>query len=289
MYKQHSQAANFEADNQAGLLIHHAQKIEKIELPKNIWMYWQGNLPALVARCIAVIQEKHPDYHVYVLNDDNIAEFCDEEYYNFQGITSQQRADLIRLNLLYKFGGIWLDASIILLRDLNWIGSLMQEANAEFFSYYRDNNTTIKQYPILENWLMASVQGNSFIKAWLDELIRVNQQGVKNYLTELKHSYPKPNDLFQNIGNIEYLFAYVACQKVMREHHLNYVVIDCDENALMHQVKNRWVKEKILIDFAINYRAESFPYLIKLAKKERNYLLKYYDQKKFLKGTYLDF
>lgn len=289
MYKQHSQDANFEADNQAGLIVHQAKIIEKIDLPKNIWMYWQGELPDLVAKCITTIQDKHPDYNVYILNDENIKEFCDEDYYTFKNITSQQKADLIRLNLLYKFGGIWVDASTILLRDLNWISLLMKDSNAEFFSYYRNKNTTIREYPIFENWLMASVQGNGFIQAWLDELVQANQQGVKKYLDELKSNYPKPNDLFQNIGNIEYLFAYVVCQKVMRKHNFNYVVIDCDENALLHQVKNKWVKEKILIDFAINFRAKSFPYLIKLAKKERNYLLKYYDQKKFLKGTYLDF
>ena len=61
--------------------------------------------------------------------------------------------------------------------------------------------------------------------------------------------------------------AYVACQKVLRRSFPSITLIDCDENAFYYQVKNRWVKEKILIDMAINYPAEEYPKLIKTCRK----------------------
>lgn len=289
MYSTQQRDPNFEADNRAGLISIHSKVVEKIELPKNIWMYWEGNIPELVARCIDVIKEKNPDFTVTILNSSNVEQFCDVEYYGLENISHQHKADLLRLNLLYKFGGIWLDASTILNRDLNWIEELMKEQNAELFSYYRAKNTTMPKYPVMENWLIAATKGNEFIKAWLDELLRANQLGAKQYIQHIKENDVNAQEIFQDIGNLEYLFAYVACQKVMRIYQPNLVVVDCDQNALMYQVRDRWVKEKILIDLAINVRPKSEPYLIKLARKERNYLYKYYAKRKFFKDSYLDF
>ncbi|OTG83213.1 hypothetical protein B9T31_14075 [Acinetobacter sp. ANC 4558] len=289
MFATQKRDKNIEADNRAGLISFRPREISHIELPKNIWLYWDGEIPELVSRCIQVIKDKNPAFKVTVLNAENLEQFCDTQYCNIQGIALQHKTDLVRLNLLYKFGGIWLDASTILNRDLNWIEALMHEYQAELFSYYRKNNTTVLEYPVIENWLLASVKGNIFIKQWLDELLKANQMGAKNYIQDLKNNEKNAQELFQHIGNIEYLFAYVACQKVMREDQPNLVVLDCDENALMYQVKDRWVKEKILIDLAVNFRPVSEPYLIKLARKERNYLYKYYNQRKYLQGSFLDF
>lgn len=289
MYSAQQRDANFEADNRAGLISVHAAHIEKIELPKKIWIYWDGELPQLVERCIQVIREKNPAFTVTLLNSGNVGQYCNAQYDDIENMSPQHKADLIRLNLLYQFGGIWLDASTILNRDLNWIEELMQENHAEIFSYYRSKNTTVPAFPVMENWLIAVTQGNQFIKAWLDELIHANQLGAKQYIQSIQNHDQNVQDIFQEIGNLEYLFAYVACQKAMRACQPNLVVIDCDQNALMYQVRDRWVKEKILIDLAVNFRPKSEPYLIKLARKERNYLCKYYAQQKYLKDSYLDF
>lgn len=289
MYLTQKREKNIEADNNAGLTSIHARSVENIELPKNIWIYWDGVLPKLVEHCIQVIKNQNPNFKVIILNSANVEEYCDPQYLQIENISPQHKADVIRLNLLYKFGGIWLDASTILNRDLDWIEALMQAHQAELFSYYRRKNTTILEYPVIENWLLASSQGNEFIKRWLDELLKANQMGAKAYIQSIKDGYANFNEIFQRIGNLEYLFAYVACQKVMRDYKPNLVVLDCDESALLYQVKDRWVKEKILIDLAINLRPESEPYLIKLARKERNYLYKYYEQGKFFKNSFLDF
>ena len=289
MYATQKREENFEADNLAGKISIQPSKIENIELPKTIWIYWDGNTPELVQRCIEVIQEKNQNFTVIQLNAKNVAEYCDAEYLNLSHVAPQHQADLIRLNLLYKYGGIWLDASTILNRDLNWIEHLMIDNKAELFSYYRSKNTTVPEFPVVENWLLASTKGNDFIKAWLDELMYANQVGAKNYIQEIKENDADHTSIFQRIGNLEYLYAYVACQKVMRKHLPSLVALDCDQNALMYQVRNKWVKEKILIDLAINYRPKTEPYLIKLARKERNYLCKYYAQRKFLDQSFLDF
>lgn len=36
----------------------------------------------------------------------------------------QLKADILRMKLLYTYGGMWMDANSIFLKDLNWIDSI---------------------------------------------------------------------------------------------------------------------------------------------------------------------
>lgn len=90
------------------------------------------------------------------------------------------------------------------------------------------------------------------------------KQTPKLYIQEIRENEPNPKDIFQKIGNLEYLVAYVACQKVIKKYGMpSITLIDCDQNAFFYQVKNRWVKERILIDLAVNTSPMQSPKLIK--------------------------
>ena len=288
MYYYKIRHTNKKIDNYAGQLVFNPVA-NSIELPKKIWIYWEGNFPEFVEKCVQNIREKNPSYQVYVLNPENVSEYSDIDFSLLKDATPQQKADLLRFDLLYQHGGIWLDASIIVYDNLDWIPELMQKNQTECFSYYRKKNTTNIDYPVLENWLLASVKNNVFFKHWYDELYLAIQQTPKSYVQNIRNTEKNSKDFFQRISNLEYLVAYVACQKVLRRSFPSITLIDCDENAFYYQVKNRWVKEKILIDMAINYPAEEYPKLIKLAGKERNYLCQYYDKGMYFKGSFIDF
>ena len=142
-------------------------------------------------------------------------------------------------------------------------------------------------YPVLENWLIATCSHHPFIKQWLDEVIYALTLGSKAYIKQIKQ-YSNATDILQRIGNPEYLAAYVACQKVMHEYQPNLCVLDCDQNALFYQVRCGWVKEKVLIDLALNQPTLPYPKIIKLAHKERKFLLKYYERRNYFKNSLLD-
>ncbi|KAA8733188.1 hypothetical protein F4V57_08130 [Acinetobacter qingfengensis] len=279
---------NLDIDNQAGLLVLNPVQTEII-VPKIIWMYWEGKQSRLVQNCIANIKYLHPTYDVNIINSHNLNQFCDLDLSELTHILPQHRADLIRLKLLYQHGGIWLDASIILYESLDWIITLMKQEATQTFAYYRKKNTNNLKFPVVENWLMASASGNLFFKHWFDEFLIAIQQQPKNYINEIKKNNRNSADIFQNIGNLEYLIAYIACQKMMRCYDASLCLINCDQNAFYYQVKNKWTKEKILIDLAINYKPSMPAKLIKLARKERKYLEKYYDKQGYFSQSLLDF
>src|SRR5690606_30615709 len=124
----------------------------------------------------------------------------------------------IRLHLIYHYGGIWLDASILVYENLDWIETLVNQQHTNSFAYYRAKNTTQPRFPVIESWLLASVEKNIFFKYWFDELFKAIEMTAKNYIQQIRQTENHPEEFFQRIGNLEYLLIYVACQKAIRIH-----------------------------------------------------------------------
>ena len=89
------------------------------ELCDRIWIcWWQGldNAPELVKRCVESIQKNSGKYQVTIITDENYKDFVDipewvEEKRKAGIITRTNYSDLLRLSLLAKHGGMWLDAT----------------------------------------------------------------------------------------------------------------------------------------------------------------------------------
>ena len=88
-------------------------------LRNKIWIcWWQGleNAPEIVKVCVDSIKRNVGDYEVIVITDDNCKEYVkfpdwlEEKRKN--GIISRTiYSDLLRLNLLSQYGGIWIDST----------------------------------------------------------------------------------------------------------------------------------------------------------------------------------
>jgi len=84
--------------------------------------------------------------------------------YKIDSIT--RKSDFIRLELLSKYGGIWMDASIICKYSLNWIHAYQKNTDAEMVGYYINGFTTIEKYPVVENWFISCIPKSRFIELW---------------------------------------------------------------------------------------------------------------------------
>lgn len=98
-----------------------AAKNEKAE--QIIWsIWWQGevNLPEVVQRSRASLMKNHGNYKVVLLSQFNINEYITIPDYLLKLVEDKKvsfvhLADYIRVCILRKFGGIWLDATVFLL------------------------------------------------------------------------------------------------------------------------------------------------------------------------------
>ena len=87
-----------------------------------VWICWlQGEhmAPPLVQRCIESVKLHCKDRKVVVLSNENIADFIEIPSYVITkmqaGIISMTHySDIVRLSLLSKYGGIWIDSTILM-------------------------------------------------------------------------------------------------------------------------------------------------------------------------------
>lgn len=101
--------------------------VKEEDMSKNIWVcWWQGkeNAPEIVKKCINSIERNAGTHPVIILTEDNYKNYVDipewvEEKYKAGIITRTNYSDLLRLSLLAKHGGMWLDSTFLCAGNLS--------------------------------------------------------------------------------------------------------------------------------------------------------------------------
>ena len=99
-------------------------EIEKIgNIPKNIWLYWENKSghekPEYIQMCIdSVLRNCGKEFSVTILDENSVLNYLPSLRKDLNGLTIPQKADYIRLAILNKYGGIWLDSDIIVFKSL---------------------------------------------------------------------------------------------------------------------------------------------------------------------------
>jgi hypothetical protein len=84
-------------------------------IPKIIWLWWEqgwNNAPFICSYTLNSFKQMNPQFKINLVGRDNINDFIDTKYnwlFNCEGAAF--RADIIRLLLLQKYGGVYADAA----------------------------------------------------------------------------------------------------------------------------------------------------------------------------------
>ena len=110
---------------------------------KKIWMYWENKKgykkPAYLDLALETIKKNSGDYELVLLDEKSVESYITLSPFVKRISAIVQRSDIIRFNLLNKYGGIWLDSDMILLRDILRLKKLrLSDSNYLFFiSFFR--------------------------------------------------------------------------------------------------------------------------------------------------------
>lgn len=166
-----------------------------ISIPKIIWSYWHDltHVPRVVTKCIDTWIYHNTDYIINILDDSIFEELTGINIDNAFSITNnktyQKKSDFIRLNIIYLYGGIWMDASMICLVKLDWL----HNRNCEFIGYISPHT---EQDPVIDSWFLAAIPKSQFIHDWLREFNKSLSYSIdKEYCDEMVSKYPVPKDL----------------------------------------------------------------------------------------------
>lgn len=105
------------------------QKEEPIGATSPIWVcWWQGEkkMPDIVKACYSSICRHADNHSVILITEKNFQEYATMPDFIMQRLYKREMtithfSDLLRMNLLKRHGGIWLDSTILLTKDIDSI------------------------------------------------------------------------------------------------------------------------------------------------------------------------
>lgn len=227
---------------------HTIENFQENNIPKKIWTFWDSpNPPKFVNECIQTWKKYNPDYEIILLNKENVSKYLPEVDFSkikhIHGSSTEKFSDMVRLQVLAKYGGIWSDASILCLKPYDsWIPQLQEKKNAEFVGFYIDS-FTLPEYkeksPVIESWFFACVENCSLVKDWLNEFLKISDF---NSLDEYVENVISRGVNIQNISIPSYLSIHVACQKVLQQPDAKYrfELLKAEDTAFNYLTKNGW-------------------------------------------------
>jgi hypothetical protein len=171
------------------------------DFPKQIWFLWLQGLnqaPYLVKKCFFSWQKHNPDWKITFLESSNLHEYVDLKKImakNRANISNPALSDIVRIKLLNRYGGVWVDATCFCSKPLD-----------EWLFDYVENGFFAFQAPAIDrpisSWFLASKP---------QALI------AKVYEEKVEHYWTKNN--FSNQNNKRGKFVKKHIEPRMKRHH----------------------------------------------------------------------
>lgn len=146
-----------------------------INTSNKVWICWfQGkeNAPELIQKCIASAEKRLKNHEVIILTWDNYKDYCDIPDYIVKKVESKKISlvhfsDILRVSVLTKHGGLWLDSTVLCTTD----GLPDYMHNVPLFVYKEINLNSKDTMPTAaSSWLIYAGRNNNILMATRDML-----------------------------------------------------------------------------------------------------------------------
>lgn len=263
-------------------------------IPRILWSYWQGGTPPLlVQRCFDHWRRLHPHFEIRILDERGVLQCLPAIPAALDGASAAKRADWIRLELLRRHGGIWLDASTILTQPLDWVLQEQARTGADFVGYYLQQYTSVPDRPVVENWFMAAPPGSPFIEDLQREFTQeVIARTGEQYIAHLQ-ALGLYTQALQRIDMPAYLTMHLALQVILlRGGSYRLGLSPAESGPYFLHVQGRWRRAALKLRLLFMRARGPLPPLIKLRSPDRRRLDDYLTQGLYLPdsvaGQWLD-
>lgn len=194
-------------------------------LPKVAWMYWNTpEQPALIQQIHAYNRRRMSGWTTRFLNKETVKDYIPSSAFlaRYSTLKPAHQADWIRVYLLSEYGGVWIDASIIV-NDGAALDRLREEsiaARSEFTGFSLKNDRADCRSPrgvsmYIENWFIMAPKESSILRLWRAEYERAIDQGFDAYRGELKAKGVDVHLIFDN-DKSTYLTQHACLQTVLQ-------------------------------------------------------------------------
>ncbi|KAG0652503.1 O-glycosyltransferase [Hyphodiscus hymeniophilus] len=162
---------------------------QPVESEKNLWTFWDtglSNMRPYVRRNVIGWVRRLPGWTVRVLDHVegsplNVSTFLDplafHDAFNNRTMTGPyvgaHSGDVVRLPLLYRYGGVWMDAGTMLFRNID---DICWKVLADSTTPYEIAGIAPGTEPgndVIMNGFIAAKKGNGFIKKWHEVYLEI--------------------------------------------------------------------------------------------------------------------
>lgn len=141
---------------------------------KNLFVYWDSGFeaaPPVVKQCLKSVKAHVPTgWQLHVISEENVAQYIRmpdfvREMVQTGNMCRAHYSDILRFSLLWHYGGLWLDATCLLTKD---IPDIILDSPLFLFN----NKELWQTTPFLfENWVMRSEPKNYVIGRLLEDCL----------------------------------------------------------------------------------------------------------------------
>jgi len=217
-----------------------------IEYPKIIWKYWgttgwkvwEWGVPYKINQINnnLIKQSKENKWEVHLLTDMTIFNYINKNDLprNFYKLGIQHQADYYRMYLLEKYGGVWMDASIII-NDFSKIEELYQrsvDSKSQLTVFKKKYEwAQDERYPIIENWFILAPINSPVIAVWFNEYKKAIDMDFEQYRASIQNDKVNIQGIYST-----YHIQHLGIQKVLQKDlgpHPPIIVETADESMLL--------------------------------------------------------
>jgi hypothetical protein len=210
---------------------------QKDTIPKKIWLFWHKSVDEsepVIKFCYDIIRKNCSDYDIYTLDLQNYKRYVDDyqviNIMDSNKVSINHKSDLLRFYLIYKYGGIYLDSSIIILDSFEWIYKYNNKYDV--IMYKNTRHTTDDDLPVPESWFIAAKPKNKFIGLVLEKTIDILSRGdLVNDLYNLKNDIEVNYQNFRGHGTYHILY-YIYVYIIYKNDIDNILFLDCNPEDL---------------------------------------------------------
>jgi len=165
---------------------------------RNIYIYWVGNeykLISILRKIIYLHSTNGIGYKVNLINKNNIKEYIKDIPDYFDTLLPAHQADFVRVNVICKYGGIWLDSDTLVMDSLDSLFDLIEQKKGFFILQNNDG---------LWNGIFGSKPNTPLMIKWKNEMIKMLNEkknkiewlDIGNYM--LDNFYKEDATLYDN-------------------------------------------------------------------------------------------
>ncbi|AYV75155.1 MAG: hypothetical protein Terrestrivirus1_29 [Terrestrivirus sp.] len=244
-------------------------------LPKIIYGYWDNldNNPLIKTHIDTWKRNIPKDWKIVILNKENVQSYVGDNFMKKYGNLDPIRfSDFLRVYLLLKNGGTWIDASTIIING-NFLDQYYKEMINNKFDiclYELKTKTVDCKTPYLENWFIMAPKNSKLLKDLYNEFDKSFTTGFEEYKKNIL--IPSGVVLTNTLGYDQhdtYLMQHAIINYLMHvgnKYSIN--TKDASESMFKIHTDKKWDRKPI-IDFILSNNDWSGYYAIKLTKGER--------------------